>query len=256
MDRIGACLAGPTLALTLWLVPSGAMPATPETPVTPATPALPATPAIADSMAQRMLACTGCHGREGRATQAGYFPRIAGKPAGYLFNQLQHFRDGRRSNPAMARLLAPLTDDYLREIAAHFAGLDLPYAPPPPLQQDAKAARIARTLIREGDTRRQLPACVQCHGEAMTGRLPAVPGLLGLSRDYLAAQLGAWRSGQRVAAEPDCMAGIARRLQPDEVAAVIDWLASQTVTASAKAAQPLPPSAQSALALPCGSGFR
>ena len=30
------------------------------------------------------LACTGCHGAEGRAASDGYYPRIAGKPAGYL----------------------------------------------------------------------------------------------------------------------------------------------------------------------------
>ena len=40
-------------------------------------------------MAQRVLACTGCHGPEGRAAADGYYPRIAGKPAGYLFNQLR-----------------------------------------------------------------------------------------------------------------------------------------------------------------------
>ena len=33
------------------------------------------------SMASRVLACTACHGPEGRATPSGYFPRIAGKPA-------------------------------------------------------------------------------------------------------------------------------------------------------------------------------
>ena len=32
----------------------------------------------AASMASRVLACTACHGQEGRATPDGYFPRIAG----------------------------------------------------------------------------------------------------------------------------------------------------------------------------------
>ncbi len=40
----------------------------------------------------------------------------------------------------------------------------------------------------------------------MTGRAPFIPGLLGLPRDYLNAQLGAWRNGQRHASPPDCMA--------------------------------------------------
>ena len=43
---------------------------------------------VPDTMAQRVQACTPCHGKEGRATNQGYFPRIAGKPAGYLANQL------------------------------------------------------------------------------------------------------------------------------------------------------------------------
>ena len=81
-------------------------------------------------MAERVRACTACHGKEGRATSDGYYPRIAGKPAGYLYNQLVNFRDGRRRNPMMTYLVSNLPDAYLREIAAHFANLHPPYAPP------------------------------------------------------------------------------------------------------------------------------
>ena len=91
----------------------------------------PTTAAPAAAMAPRVLACTVCHGKEGRATPDGYFPRIAGKPAGYLANQLLNFRDGRRSYPQMTYLIEHLTDDYLREMAEHFAALDVPYPPPP-----------------------------------------------------------------------------------------------------------------------------
>ena len=200
-----------------------------------------------DTIAQRMLACTGCHGREGRAAADGYYPRIAGKPAGYLFNQLRAFRDERRRYELMNGLLALLDDDYLREIANHFAVLDLPY--PPPLATTTPAALRERgeALVRRGDPARSLPACNDCHGAAMTGRAPFVPGLLGLPRDYLNAQLGAWRTGQRRAVEPDCMAQIARRLDADEIGAVSAWLASQPVPADAKAA-----SDGAALPLPCG----
>ncbi len=86
--------------------------------------ALPATAGAApfeDTIAQRVLACTGCHGREGRAGPDGYYPRIAGKPAGYLFNQLRNFRDERRHYELMNGLLALLDDAYLQEIADYFA---------------------------------------------------------------------------------------------------------------------------------------
>jgi cytochrome c553 len=60
--------------------------------------------------------------------------------------------------------------------------------------------------------------------------LPATPGLLGLPRDYVAAQLGAWRAGQRRAHAPACMAEIVRRLGSGDVAAVSAWLAAQPVS--------------------------
>jgi cytochrome c553 len=204
--------------------------------------------AVPDTMAQRMQACTICHGKEGRATPHGYFPRIAGKPARYLYQQLLNFRDGRRRNATMASLLEPLSDDYLREIARHFAALDLPYAPPPPATAPAAVLARGEALARRGDAARGLPACVQCHGEALTGVAPAIPGLLGLPRDYVTSQFGSWQTGQRHAAAPDCMARITALLTPDDVSALAHWLASQPVPADAKPAsavlQPLP--------MPCG----
>lgn len=204
-------------------------------------------PAAPDAdMAQRMKACTPCHGQQGRAASTGYQPRIAGKPAGYLFNQLVNFRDGRRQNALMAGLVTVLDDAYLRDIAAYFAALDLPY--PAAQTQQADAARLAAgaRLVREGDAARGLPACTACHGAAMTGVEPTFPGLLGLPRDYLLGQIGAWRTGTRRAREPDCMGRIARRLTPEDIEAVTLWLTSQPPGADMKPApaaslrQPLP----------------
>lgn len=207
-------------------------------------------PAVEDTMAQRMQACVVCHGKEGRATNAGYFPRIAGKPAGYLFNQLKNFREGRRHNPAMNHLMQHMSDDYLRDIAAYFSALDLPYPPAQPHGLAAGQQRLAETLVFEGAPARRIPACVSCHGARMAGRLPAMPGLLTLPADYLIGQLGAWRAGQREAAAPDCMADVARRLTPEEVAAVARWLSARTLPAGTK------PEAGSGPPLPvrCGSG--
>ena len=182
-----------------------------------------------DGMAVRTLACTTCHGAQGKSTPSGYFPRIAGKPEGYLYHQLLNFRDGRRHYPTMSYLLENLTDDYLREMAQHFASLNVPYPAPPAPTESASVLEQGRKLVFEGDASRSLPACVQCHGNAMTGVAPFVPGLLGLPRDYLNGQLGAWQSGKRHAQEPDCMATVAKQLQPEDVSAVSAWLSAQPV---------------------------
>ena len=186
-----------------------------------------------DTMAQRTLACTACHGREGRAGPDGYYPRIAGKPAGYLYNQLLHFREGRRHYGLMAGLLETLSDDYLADIARHFAAQDVPYPPPVKANVPPETLERGERIVTQGDADRRLPACTSCHGKALTGANPNVPGLLGLPRDYLNAQLGAWRTGQRRALAPDCMAEIARRLTPEDLSAATAWLSSQALPANA-----------------------
>ena len=215
-----------------------------------------AAPPFEDTMAQRTLACTACHGKEGRAGPDGYYPRIAGKPAGYLYNQLLNFRDGRRHYGLMARLLDPLSDAYLFEIAQHFAALELPYPPPQPARAEPAVLERGRLLAQQGDSAARIPACVQCHGQSLTGVSPNTPGLLGLPRDYLNSQLGAWRTGQRRAQAPDCMAQIAQQLRPEDLTAVTAWLASQPLPAHTRpaASLPQPPTiACGSAALPAGS---
>ncbi|MET0333547.1 MAG: cytochrome C, partial [Rhizobacter sp.] len=75
-------------------------------------------------------------------------------------------------------------------------------------------------------------------------------GLLTLPADYLIAQLGAWRTGQRQANAPDCMADIAKRLSPDEIGAVARWLSAQTLPSGTKPA----PAGKQPLPVRCGSG--
>ncbi|RUT67552.1 cytochrome c4, partial [Flavobacterium cupreum] len=100
-------------------------------------------------------------------TSAGYFPRIAGKPQAYLFNQLVNFRQGRRTNPSMNHLLAHLSDEYLAEIAAYFAAQRPPYAPA--RAAGASRATLARgeRLATAGDPARKVPACIACHGQKL-----------------------------------------------------------------------------------------
>jgi cytochrome c553 len=210
--------------------------------------------AFQDDMAQRTQPCTICHGAQGRAGPDGYYPRIAGKPAGYLYNQLLNFRDGRRHYGLMTRLLDPLSEPYLLEMAQYFAGLELPYAQPPAPRAAPELLERGRRLALEGDGTR-VPSCASCHGAALTGVQPNTPGLLGLSRDYLNAQLGAWRTGLRRAHAPDCMAQVARALGPDELHAVTSWLAAQPLPARARAVDRLPqpaPVACGSAALPAG----
>jgi cytochrome c553 len=193
-----------------------------------------------DSMAQRMKACTVCHGKEGRSAPDGFYPRIAGKPSEYLYQQLKNFQQRKRNYDVMTHLVRNLSDDYLKAIAVYFSDLDLPYAAP--VVSVATAAELSRgeQLVKRGDAALKIPACNQCHGEQMTGMLPATPGLLGLPRDYINSQIGAWKEGSRKSQAPDCMNKVAQQLSPQDVSAISSWLAAQSVPANGKPALPQP----------------
>jgi cytochrome c553 len=205
-----------------------------------------------DTIAQRTMACTACHGPQGRAGPDGYYPRIAGKPAGYLYNQLINFREGRRHYGLMTGMVDLLSDAYLMEIAQYFSSIDVSYPPPSSAAQLAATPEVLRQgqiLVTQGDPARKIPACVQCHGQALTGVAPNIPGLLGLPRDYINAQIGSFRTGQRRAHAPDCMATVAGRLSLAEVNAASSWLATQALPADTHPVTSLP----APLPLPCGS---
>jgi len=186
-----------------------------------------AAPPVQGSMGDRVRACTACHGEHAIRIAEGYVPRIQGKPAGYLFNQLVNYREARRHNSTMQYMVSHLSDAYLWDIARYFASREVPY-PKPASPPDAPALlERGRQLVRHGDSGRKIPPCEACHGERLAGVLPATPGLIGLPRHYIMGQLGAFRVGERHAAPPDCMAKVAGRLSRRDVEAVAAWLSSR-----------------------------
>jgi cytochrome c553 len=202
-----------------------------------------------DTMAARVQGCATCHGKSGEGTQDVGFPRIAGKPAGYLFNQLQNFRDGRRSYPPMNYLLEYLHDDYFGDMARFFAAQRIPFAPPERSTLAASELAAGEQLVRRGDPAHAIPPCMACHGPQLTGINPGIPGLIGLHSRYVSAQLEAWRAGTRRAKAPDCMYEIATRLSEAQITQAAAWLATQPAPA-----EPVP-AAQGAWKPPiqCGS---
>ena len=202
-----------------------------------------------DTMEARVLACASCHGAKGEGTDNAYFPRLAGKPSGYLFNQLVAFRNGRRHYPPMNYLLEYLPESYLKDMADYFAAQRPPLPPPAVPDVSKKLLDRGAHLVAQGDTEQNIPACSSCHNPNLTGMEPGIPGLLGLRASYISAQLGAWRYGTRTAIAPDCMQIVAGHLTEDDVKAIAAFLSSRPAPAD------LSPAAKGSYTLPfdCGS---
>ncbi len=208
-----------------------------------------AQPKAPDTIAERIKACAACHGTQGEGSDNDYFPRLAGKPTGYLYNQLKNFRDGHRKYAPMNYLVTYLSDDYLYKMAEYFSQQHPPYPEPEKLDVSAESLKRGEELALRGDASKNLPACIACHGKTLTGMQPAIPGLVGLHRDYISAQLGAWRSGIRHSASPDCMRMVAKRLNDEDILAVANWLAKRPANPNV----PPAPAGWMKLPLSCGS---
>ena len=122
-----------------------------------------------DSVEERVQGCVTCHGQSGHGTNNGAYPRIAGKAAGYLYNQLVAFRHGTRKYAPMNYLVAYLPDAYLCEMADRFAKLRPPFAEREQATANDSAMARGQALVTGGDSKSGVPACIACHGAGLTG---------------------------------------------------------------------------------------
>lgn len=72
---------------------------------------------------EKSAVCAGCHGADGNST-IGANPRLAGQYESYLYHALREYKDGRRDSLLMAGMVANLTDEDLKNLAAYYASQD------------------------------------------------------------------------------------------------------------------------------------
>src|SRR5262245_16732103 len=137
--------------------------------------------------------CATCHGRDGRSVDPRQYPDLAGQSAAAIYKQLYDFKAGSRANPLMSPMAAPLSEEQIVAVSAHFASF--PIRSIPPAQLPAPGAAIEH-LVARGDPVRGIPACNACHGDQSGGPIEA-PRISRQSMEYLSAQLKAFKSGAR-----------------------------------------------------------
>jgi cytochrome c553 len=164
-------------------------------------------------------ACAACHGVDGNSPiQAN--PSLAGQHPGYLYKQLADFKAGRRKNAAMSAMVANLSDDDLRNLAAYFAA----QKPAPGTARDRALVAAGQRLYRGGNSESGVPACSGCHLPDGAGVPAQYPRLAGQHGDYTLAQLQSFRSGDRDNDPNAMMRTIAGRLSDKDIAAVAQYI--------------------------------
>ena len=111
----------------------------------------------------------------------------------YIVEQLQNFKDGKRNNPIMMPMAAPLSAQDMADLGAYFDTLTNTG-----LEADPSYWQAGEKLYRGGDKARGIPACMACHGPTGRGNEPAkFPALRGEQSVYIAKQLNNYATGAR-----------------------------------------------------------
>lgn len=188
-------------------------------------------------MEARLAACAYCHGNQGQGDmdrRGGVYPRLAGQPAGYLYEQMSQFVSGARTGVppvvVMRRLLETLSPEYMQRIAEFYQDATPGYPPPRP----AAAAELneGRALVEHGSPAQGVPACATCHGAELQGQQPATPALAGQDDRYLTVQFMHWILDQRSGSLHQHIARALSQPQRQAVAAYLSSLRPQPTDAS------------------------
>lgn len=184
-------------------------------------------PQASSALSSQLSTCAACHGADGKGGVADY-PRLAGLGEAYLHRQLDAFASGERENAVMAPLAKALTQAQRAELAGYFSQVEPGDMPLLSAVTDINDA--GRTLAEQGRWEQGIPACVQCHGPGGVGIGDDFPSLAGQPARYLQDQLKAWRTGARTGDPMGLMAGIAKTLTGDDLAAVAEYFSVQSPT--------------------------
>ncbi|MEZ5653426.1 MAG: c-type cytochrome [Burkholderiaceae bacterium] len=214
-------LASARVAVRARLAAGAALAALVATPAVQAADAAKADPAKGQAIAGSV--CAACHGPDGNSPTSAN-PNLAGQHADYLAKQLHDFKPqgdkpAARPNAIMSGMAAPLSDADIANVSAYFASQGLR----PAWAENADLSKAGEQLYRAGIPAKGVPACAGCHGPNGAGIPVQYPHLAGQYAQYAAAQLTAFRQGER--GNSPIMTSIAARLSDNEIAALAEYLA-------------------------------
>lgn len=161
--------------------------------------------------------CAACHGVDGNSA-ISINPKLAAQSPEYLLKQLSNFKDGKRANAVMTGMVANLSDDEMKGLAAHYASQKINLAK----AKSNGVGSLGEKIYRGGIAATGVPACASCHGANGAGIPKQFPRLAAQHTDYTLAQMRTFRTGER--ANAPMMTVIAAKMTDAEMQAVSDYI--------------------------------
>jgi cytochrome c553 len=170
--------------------------------------------------------CAACHGPDGNSPLAAN-PSLAGQHPEYTYKQLSNFKPKggkppERNNAVMMGMAAPLSDDDMKNVAVYYASQP---ARPRAARGGEDLVKQGQLIYRGGIAARNVAACASCHSPNGAGLPAQYPRVGAQHAEYTAAQLKAFRAGERANDPNNMMRAVAAKLSDREIAAVSEYIA-------------------------------
>jgi cytochrome c553 len=170
--------------------------------------------------------CAACHSADGNS-MVDMYPKLAGQHAPYTYKQLRDFKTGMetagkqgRNNAIMAGMVAALSDQDMKDLAAYFASQKMKPGTTP-----ENVITRGEQLYRGGDADRGIAACIACHGPRGSGTsLAGFPKISYQHATYLKTTLQDFRAGRRANDPNGMMHDIAKKLTDEDIELLSQYL--------------------------------
>jgi cytochrome c553 len=163
--------------------------------------------------------CMACHGMDGNSPNPEW-PNLAGQHAPYIMQQLKAFKAGQRQNDLMSPMAMILSDEDMADLAAYFSAQAARGG-----ETEPSKLTLGQRVYRSGNVDAGVMACAGCHGPAGRGNpLAGYASIQGQHATYVAAQLRAYKAGQRATDPNQMMRNVAAQLSDEEIDAVASYV--------------------------------
>ena len=129
--------------------------------------------------------CAACHGIDGNSI-AGNYPHLAGQTWRYIYIQLKDFKEGRRNDPIMSPIAAPLSRQEMIDIANFYAAQPL----------KPSSFKTDEVKVKLGKAKSDETLCAMCHLGGFSGQ-NEIPRVAGQQYEYVIKQLKDFKARTR-----------------------------------------------------------
>jgi cytochrome c553 len=164
--------------------------------------------------------CAACHAADGNSASP-VNPVLAGQHADYTAKQLANFKSGERKNPVMVGIAAMLSPQDMNNLGAYFEA----QKPKVRAARNPEWVKLGQQIYRGGVAAKGVAACASCHGPNGAGIPAQFARVAAQYSEYTAAQLQAFRAGERANDPGKMMRAIAARLSDQEIKSVSEYMA-------------------------------